>query len=218
MSDELRTRLVDAGTAILERDGLGGLSVRNLATEVGTSTMAVYTHFGGMTGVLDAVASAAFARFADALRAVARTDDPVADLVCLGLAYRDFALASPERYQLMFGTSAPSSLSVFRTDLTVTGSATARADWSLSFDVLVAAVRRVIAAGRIRDDGEVAVAGRFWSVTHGGVTLEMAGFYGHEGHALTDITGPLSIDVFVGMGDERAKAARSVATALGRAG
>ncbi len=59
MSD-VRERLIDGGIRLLERDGPQALSVRNLAAEVGTSTMAVYTHFGGMTGVIDAVASEAF--------------------------------------------------------------------------------------------------------------------------------------------------------------
>lgn len=40
----------------MERDGLTALSARSLAAEAGTSTMAVYTHFRGMTGVVEAIA------------------------------------------------------------------------------------------------------------------------------------------------------------------
>jgi AcrR family transcriptional regulator len=77
----VREQLVEGGIRVLERDGLQALSVRNLAAEAGTSTMAVYTHFGGMTGVIDAIAGESFARFTLALTEVAKTDDPVADFL-----------------------------------------------------------------------------------------------------------------------------------------
>ncbi|MUL66187.1 TetR family transcriptional regulator [Mycobacterium sp. CBMA 234] len=210
MSDEIRRQLVEAGVAILERDGLQALSVRKLAAEVGTSTMVVYTHFGSMTGVVDALSDEIFARFGEALAAVPHTDDPVADFFSMGAAYRRFALRNPQHYQLIFGTAVPASLSSCRTDLTVTGHATSR---DTSFQVLCASVRRMIAAGRIRDDGEAAVAGRIWSICHGAVTLEMAGFFGTEGHGLRDILSPLTVDFLVGMGDERGRAEASLATA-----
>ncbi len=103
---DTREQLVEGGIRILERDGISALSARKLAAETGTSTMAVYTHFGGMTDVIDAIASEAFARFTRALTEVEQTDDPVADFFVMGVRYREFALANPQRYQLMFGTSA----------------------------------------------------------------------------------------------------------------
>ena len=69
-------------------------------------------------------------------------------------------------------------------------------------------------AGRIRDDDELAVAGRLWSINHGAVMLELAGFFGHEGHGLAQILGPLIIDALVGMGDERDAAMRSMEAAI----
>lgn len=71
-----RHSLIEAGVRILERDGLPALSARNVAAETGTSTMAVYTHFGGMTGLLDAIAGEVFIRFTRALTEVPETDDP----------------------------------------------------------------------------------------------------------------------------------------------
>jgi AcrR family transcriptional regulator len=213
MGDGVREQLIQAGIRLLERDGLSALSVRNVAEEIGTSTMAVYTHFGGMNGLIDAIAGEAFVRFTHALTDVAQTDDPVADFFVMGAAYRRFALANPQRYQLIFGIASPASITGYRTDLTVTGSATDRADWAVSFDALRNAVRRMIAAGRIRDDGELAIAGRMWSLSHGAVMLEMAGFFGHEAHGLTEILGPLTIDTLVGMGDDRDNATQSMHTA-----
>lgn len=202
---------------VLERDGLPALSARRLATETGTSTMAVYTHFGGMTGLIDAIASETFVRFTRALTEVEQTDDPVADFFVMGVHYREFALANPQRYQMMFGTSAD-SLDRHHADLTVTGNASDRAEFAVSFEALLDVVRRMIAAGRIRDDGESVVAGRLWSLTHGEVLLEIAGFFGHEGHGVTEILAPITVDVLVGMGDDRERTNKSLAAAVTRIG
>ncbi|MDY6997325.1 MAG: TetR/AcrR family transcriptional regulator [Actinomycetota bacterium] len=209
-----RDSLIAAGVRLLERDGLSALRTRAVATEAGTSTMAVYTHFGGMTTLIDAIAVDVFSRFTTALTDIPETDDPVADFLAMGLAYHRFALANPQRYQLMFGTATPASIARFRSDLTVTGSATNRAEWTDSFGALRHAVHRMMVAGRIRTDDELAVAGRLWSINHGAVMLEMVGFFGHEGHGLTHILGPLIIDTLVGMGDDRDAATRSLDSAV----
>lgn len=211
-------RLVAAGVRLMERDGLAALSARGVAAEAGTSTMAVYTHFGGMTGLLDAIAVQVFARFTEALTVVPDTDDPVADFLTMGLAYHDFAMANPARYQLIFGAATPAPIARFRADITATGSATNRAEWAASFGALHRAVHRMMAAGRIRTDNELAVAGRLWSINHGAVMLEMAGFFGHAGHGLIQILGPLIIDTLVGMGDEREAAVQSMESVVAALG
>ncbi|MEO3760045.1 TetR/AcrR family transcriptional regulator [Mycobacterium sp. B14F4] len=205
--------MIEAGIRVLERDGLPALSARKLAAETGSSTMAVYTHFGGMTGLIDAIASEAFARFTAALTETPVTDDPVADFFVMGARYREFALANPQRYQMMFGTSAQ-SLNRHHADLTVTGRSTDRAEFAVSFEALLSVVRRMIEARRIRDDGVAVMAGRMWSITHGTVLLEMAGFFGYENHGLTQILGPLTVDALVGMGDDRDKTLQSLTAAL----
>ncbi|MBS4727887.1 TetR/AcrR family transcriptional regulator [Mycobacterium sp. SM1] len=210
MSASPRERLIEAGIRLLERDGPQALQARKVAAEIGASTMAVYTHFGGMTGLLDAIAGEVFARFAQALTEIPRTDDPVADFFAMGASYRRFALANPQRYQLIFGISSPETIARRRTDLTVSGSVADGSARAASFEALLAVVRRMITAGRIRDDGELAVAGRLWSLIHGAVMLEIAGFFGHEGHGLTQILGPMTVDLLVGMGDDRAKTTASM--------
>jgi AcrR family transcriptional regulator len=214
---DVREQLVEAGMRVLERDGMAALSARKLAAETGTSTMAVYTHFGGMTGLIDAIAGEAFVRFTAALTEVEQTDDPVADFFVMGVHYREFALANPQRYQMMFGTSAD-SLDRHHADLTVTGSASDRAEFAVSFEALLEVVRRMIGAGRIRDDGASVVAGRLWCITHGAVLLEIAGFFGHEGHGVTEILAPITVDVLVGMGDDRKRTNQSLTEAVTRIG
>src|ERR1700752_2287110 len=126
VTDDARGRLIEAGIRLLEQQGPQSLQVRKVAAEVGASTMAVYTNFGGMPGLIDAIAGEAFARFGRALTEVPETDDPVADFIAMGIAYRGFALANPQRYQLIFGIGSPDE-PTDRPDMTVTGTTTDRA-------------------------------------------------------------------------------------------
>jgi len=102
--DAVRSRLLEAASTVLAQDGVAGLTVRDVAARAGTSTSAVYSLFGGRPELVRAVGDEAFARFADRLAAVPRTDDPEADLLALGLAYRRYARDEPHFYRAMFGT------------------------------------------------------------------------------------------------------------------
>lgn len=201
MNSNPRDRLIEAGTRLLDAHGPEALQARKVAAEIGASTMAVYTHFGGMTGLLEAIVAAAFERFGAALESAPRTADPMADFLIMGNAYREFALASPQRYRLMFGLASPQLLSEYTADMPVAAA---------TFEQLVTALQRIIDTGRIRADDVMDLAGRAWSMVHGIVLLEIHGTFGHDGRALTHILGPMTIDMFVGMGDRRENAERSL--------
>ncbi|MFQ6332031.1 hypothetical protein ACLMAL_38775 [Nocardia sp. CWNU-33] len=53
---------------------------------------------------------------------------------------------------------------------------------------------------------------------HGVVLLEITGYLRHEGHAVTNILGPATVDLLVGMGDERSRIEQSRAHAVARLG
>ena len=163
---DLATRLVDEAGRILAREGAGALTLRRLATASGTSTMAVYTLYGDQSGLLRAMHRAGFERLGAALRAAAAThDDPLEALVALGRAYRDTALANPHLYDLMFGAAVPG----FVPD--ETGQAAADA----SYRPLVDGVQRCIDAGQLSGTPAERIALHLWSVSHGMVSLELAG-------------------------------------------
>jgi AcrR family transcriptional regulator len=174
----LRTALVETAARLVAVDGPKGLTLRRLATEVGTSTMAVYTHFGSMGDLRREIRREGFARLARHLDRVKDTDDPVADLALLGLAYSASATADPNLYRAMF-LDGP----VDDTDM-ATGLGT--------FDRLVRGVRRAVEAGRLRGDPE-AMAIQLWAAVHGIVTLQFAGMLTPEQAlaALRDIGGNL---------------------------
>lgn len=143
------------------------LSVRSLAADTGTSTAAVYTLFGGKSGVVNAVFRRAFERFGDALSAVGSSDDPVDDIVRLGHAYRQYALGDPNGYRIMFGDGVrPSDVSrrAFRSS-------------ARTFDPLVLAVRRCVDAGRFPvEPAPEGIATALWANVHGLVSLELGSF------------------------------------------
>ena len=110
-----RNRLLQAAIRLLAADGPEALQARRLAAKVGTSTMTVYTHFGGMGQLITEIRREGFLRFGRRLEQVPRGADPVGDLFALGLAYRDWALDNPQLYRLMFGLPHPAVARAART-------------------------------------------------------------------------------------------------------
>lgn len=210
-----RAQLIEASIQLLEQVGPEALRARTVAAEIGASTMAVYTHFGGMNELLEAVAAEAFARFG-ALLAVPETDDPVADFFVAGSAYRTYALANPQRYRLMFGLVSPQTKHPAARNLSATDVPAETAIDTTSFNQMLHVVERMVEAGRIRSEPIADIAGRLWSLMHGVVLLEIAGYLGREGTAVTNILGPATADLLVGMGDERARIEQSRLRALER--
>ena len=90
------------GPGCSPRKAPSAVTARRLATEVGASTMAVYTHFGSMDELLVGLWRLGFARFGAALDGPSVTGDPVADWVAQGWAYRRFAHHNQHLYRVMF--------------------------------------------------------------------------------------------------------------------
>jgi AcrR family transcriptional regulator len=215
-TSETRSRVLDAAMRLLDTAGPDALQVRRVAAEVGSSTMAVYTHFGSMIDLRTAVVVEGLHRFAAALEAAGYTDDPVADLVGQGVAYRRFALDNPHLYRMMFGVSTPDSDQENFRDLTVTGSPSALPEGTEAFAILARLTERAAAAHRISVPDTVAFAAQVWSAIHGYVLLEMAGYFGHEGNGLIEVLAPLTIALLIGAGDERERVESSFQTALSK--
>jgi AcrR family transcriptional regulator len=202
-------RLVAAALAVLERDGPAAVQARTLAREIGASTMAVYTHFGGMPKLIEAVMREGLARFAEHTRGVPHTDDPTADLIAGGLAYAEFAMQNPQLYRLLFGLTELGGVPK--------PSADTATPWDLAegidaLSVLVTAVERVIEAGRIGPQKPTPAATQILSATHGFVLLAIGGFIDSQG--LRDVMPLLAINLMVGLGDTRRRAERSLAAAI----
>ncbi|HEV2639937.1 MAG TPA: TetR/AcrR family transcriptional regulator [Actinocrinis sp.] len=196
----LAASLVEAAARLLAQEGPVALTTRRLAADVGSSTMAVYTHFGGMDDLVRAVVHEGFERLNGRMTAVGATDDPVADVAALGRAYRQNALDHRAIYTVMFGGSSLAGFSLTDDD---------RQYGRFTLEILVGGVLRCIEAGRFRQGDAQLIAHQMWIALHGLVTLELGGY----------LTEPYSADacfeaqvcgLMVGAGDSVEAATRSV--------
>lgn len=202
-----RARLLEAALRLLAAGGPEALQARRLAAEAGTSTMAVYTHFGGMGQLITEVVRDGFIWFGRRLAEVPRGDDPVADLLALGLAYRDYALENPQLYRLMFGATALGGHRVGK-DPSAAAAADALPEARAAFAQLVALVTRVIEAGGPGQEKPGSAAFQIWSAVHGYVLLEIAGFFRGEGEGVERFLLPLLTKLATGIGADPEHAAR----------
>jgi AcrR family transcriptional regulator len=214
----VRDEMLHAAVGLLDEHGPDALQTRKVAGAAGTSTMAVYTHFGGMRGLIAEVAEEGLRQF-DAALTVPQTDDPVADLFATGAAYRRYAVERPHMYRLMFGSTSAHGINAPAGNVLAL-TVTEIEDRVPGFVYVVRAVRRSILAGRITacspddDPTVVATAAQFWSLMHGFVMLELAGFYGHDGAAVAAVLDSMTSSLFVALGDSRERVAQSQQSAI----
>lgn len=167
----LRARLLDAASRIVVAEGGAALSVRRIALEVGTSTTAIYSLFGGKGELVREVWLEGFRRLAARMESVTRTEDSLDDLAQLGRAYRTHALQNPAFYEIMFGDAV--------TEYEPSEADQAEAQRALR--ALVDGVRRCVDDGHATGDPhEIAMV--LWGLVHGMASLEMHGLLGepHE--------------------------------------
>src|SRR5437764_13047433 len=98
----LRDALIESAAQLIATEGPTRLTLRRLAETVGTSRMAIETHFGGMPELRRAVRREGYARLAAAGASVEETDDPVYDVAMLGRVYNELAVGEPHLYRVMF--------------------------------------------------------------------------------------------------------------------
>lgn len=101
---DLKTALLEAGIALLAREGLDGLTLRAVARAAGVSHAAPYHHFADKTALLAAIAGHGF----DALDREIRTrggETPADRLQTAAVTYVGFAVANPELFRLMFSSA-----------------------------------------------------------------------------------------------------------------
>lgn len=186
--------------------GAPTLSLRAIARELKITAPAIYNYFPSRDDLVTALIIDAYTSLGDS-QIAARDTVPVEDLpgrmLATGVAYRKWAIAYPQRYQLIFGTPIPG----YQAPIDQVMPAGAR-----SLSALVSVVEALRAASRLRVDsfpqvssnyktqfevwkkygGEadilsLSVAILIWCRVHGIVSLEIVGDlppFGAEGDAL----------------------------------
>lgn len=190
----MRARLLErAARMVRDREPV---TLRSVVIGTGASTMAVYTHFGGMDGLWRALRQEGFVRLADRLARVSLTADPVRDLTALAVAYAQNALEHPDLYRVMF-------------DATFDLEDLQAADNTL--EQLVMAARRGVEGGRYRPDVlPLDLATQTWALTHGLVSLVATGPLPRSALSHGE---PMLAALFVGAGDEPIRARAATARA-----
>jgi AcrR family transcriptional regulator len=173
--------------------GAPTLSLRAIGRELSITAPAIYNYFPRRDDLVTALIIDAYTSFGD-WQIKARDDIPAEDqtgrLIAIGQAYRSWALAYPQRYQLIFGTPIPG----YSAPMDKVFPSAAR-----SLGVLVSVVEALRASGKLKAAGfphvapgfeatfaiwktyggeadilSLSVAVLIWSHVHGLVSLEIA--------------------------------------------
>jgi AcrR family transcriptional regulator len=177
-----RERLLAAAARVSSDEGWHAVTVRRVADEADTSTRAVYSLFGSKHGLEEQLHQAMFERLLELLDDIAPTDDPRADLLDFGLAYRRWATERPEHYGALMRFSGPRAIA-----RSSAGQAAARA----VTERLRAAITRGAAAGLFdRHDVEVLVV-EWRAVGHGLAEFDNGGLLRGGDATWLDVLGAL---------------------------
>lgn len=155
-----KERILAAASELLLEKGLSGLSVRAISQRAGLSTIAIYSHFQGKEGVIDAL-------YIDGFNAVYRAVDETGELATPQEAalrasqnYLNLAQEHEARYRLIFGES----------DSHYQPSDDARKSARRAFNRLVDRVSELFPKDSPRREHQQAAL-RIWAVIHGFVSL-----------------------------------------------
>jgi AcrR family transcriptional regulator len=166
-SADVERELVAAAEAVLVRDGPGAVTVRAVAAEAGIAPMSVYNRFGDKEGLIHALLIIGFDRLRAAVESGAEATTPDADMLtrlyACGLSYREFALANPHFYAIMFEDAIPHEHD----------SPEVQAHAEAAFGALVRMVELTAAADQIVAPDPTESAQQIWSAVHGAVALEL---------------------------------------------
>jgi AcrR family transcriptional regulator len=161
----LRQDLLDAAMRVLREQGASHLTLRRVADAAGTSTMGIYTCFGGRAGLLEAIYQYGFGILYEAMtKSLRGHTDPLSRIMAVAYGYREFALSDPALYALMFERPLPD----------FDPSPEQRHDaLALTFTLLTEATSAAADAGLIRATDPVRSAYLVWTTIHGLVSIEL---------------------------------------------
>lgn len=101
----LRQRILDTAEALLEAEGLGALSLREVARRAGVTHQAPYHHFADRESILAELVTRGFDELADRLgqaNRLAGSEGRRRALIQSGAAYVGFAIDHPGIFRIMF--------------------------------------------------------------------------------------------------------------------
>jgi AcrR family transcriptional regulator len=99
----LKSALLKAAFKLIEKIGVEGFTLREVARKAGVSHNAPYRHFSSKESLIAALATESFHQLHQSLQAaVAECAEPAGRLHDAAIAYLRFALKNPSRFNVMF--------------------------------------------------------------------------------------------------------------------
>lgn len=108
--DELRQLILDASQSIIERNGIAGLSAREIARLIGYSPGTIYNTFENLDDVLIHVQIGMLRRVVETLARVPQNADACSNFEALIDAYVRFALDNRRLWNLLFAHTLPAGV------------------------------------------------------------------------------------------------------------
>ena len=162
----LRRALLDEALATIRREGVEGVTLREIGARLGVSRTALYRHFADKRALLSAVAAEGFRTLREQLVAAWESGERgMAGFEAMGVAYVQFAVANPTHFRVMF--SRYIDREPRDPDLANEGAG--------AFVALVNAVAALQRAGQLRADDTELMARHIWAVVHGVANLAIDG-------------------------------------------
>jgi AcrR family transcriptional regulator len=111
-SEQTAQEIKDIARRLMAEKGTAGLSIRAIAREIEMTPPAIYTYFPSLDDLITALIVDAFNAYADALEvardaAAERGESLGEQLIAITHEYRNWALAYPAQFQLIYGSPIP---------------------------------------------------------------------------------------------------------------
>jgi AcrR family transcriptional regulator len=164
--EAMRLGLLDIASGLLEQEGPEALSMRRIAEQAGCSTTVLYTLFGGKEGLANGLYLEGFRRLQEALEKV-NEGDALENLKSLNRTYRQVALQNPTYYAVMFERPIPE----YRPS-----DENRQQAWA-SMQPLIGTIQSCISQGIFKDNHADIMAMELWTIAHGLVSVELAGYF-----------------------------------------
>jgi AcrR family transcriptional regulator len=156
---------------LFARHGVEGVTMRQIAAELGCSSTTAYRYFTSKDEILTAVRAAAFHRFCDVIEhATCSSRDARKSARNVGQAYLGFALENPDAYRMMFEVSQAAA----------TGNEAATEALARARLAMAGYLAPLIDKGILHGDAH-ALGQMLWASAHGLVMLRLSGIVTSDG-------------------------------------
>ncbi|MFD4244251.1 TetR/AcrR family transcriptional regulator [Streptomyces sp. NPDC058525] len=186
--EQVRAEITARAWEQIATAGASALSLNAIAKQMGMSGPALYRYFAGRDELITELVREAYRSLADTLRTASAAG---ADLAGLAHVLRDWALADPQRYFLVYGTPipgyhAPADITAISSEVMTTlldacaalgGAGEPAADGAATPFGVYLESHRDWAAGHPATSGALHRFLTVWTRLHGVLSLELAGHF-----------------------------------------